>query len=49
MGGEGPAVDPGEIVQDLLVDRRIEVGRVHLLVLAGTDGELAHGNLHGGR
>src|SRR6185312_8875889 len=42
MGGEGPAVDPGEIVQHLFVDRRIEAGRVHLLFLAGTDRELAH-------
>ena len=32
--GEGPAVDPGQIVQHLLIDRRIEVRRVHLLILA---------------
>ena len=43
QSGERPAVDAGEVVEDLLVDRRIEIGGVHLLFLAGADGELAHG------
>jgi hypothetical protein len=30
-------------VQDLLVHRRIEIGGVHLFVLAGADGKVAHG------
>ena len=43
-GGEGEAIDPGEIVQHSFVDGRIEVRSVHLLVLARADIELAHGS-----